>query len=169
MSDFNLQQFYQDKFYEPALVSKIGQDDSVLNLIRDLRPNGNVFRQIHQLLEQLSAIEKCEISSLLSQADGILENSKLNRKEKISKLKKFLEKKRYPMRFEIEDKLEIEIKEIYKKYAVSVSVPKELEGDTLDLNFKIKGTRDLSKKQVKLKELFSSEEIKNIFSILEGE
>jgi len=169
MQEFNLQQFYQDKFYEQALIDKIEKESSVIELIESLRPNANTFRQIFTLVDQLSKIEGSNISAILAQANQITNHSKLNRKEKLSKLKKFLEKKRYPMRFEIEEKLEAQIDQAYKKYAVRVQTPKELEGDTLSVEFQIKGRKDLETKKEKLKSFLESSEVQSVLSILEGE
>ncbi len=169
MREFNLQQFYQDKFYEQALIDKIEEESSIVELIENLRPNANTFRQIFTLVDQLSKIESSDISSVLAQADEITNHSKLNRKEKLSKLKKFLEKKRYPMRFKIEEKLDAQIDQAYKKYAVRLRTPKELEGDTLTIEFQIKGRKDLDKKKEKLQSFFDSSEVQSVLSILQGE
>lgn len=166
---FNLEQFLKEKYYEQSLIDKIkllGPNDlsAVTTLIENLQPNANIFRQIFSLLEEISIAQSKPISEIINS----VEIKEANRKEKQIRLRSRLEEMRYPMRFTIQRKLESCVDKISKDYGVNIILPEELEGETVEIKFKVRGARDLQNKSEKIQALAESKLCDQIFDILEG-
>ena len=171
---FDLDKFLSEKFYEEALIVKIkslrSEDFLVVSaLIENLLPNANVFRQTLSLLEELAAVKGKGIAEVLNFDEIKKALSHGSRKEQQIKLRNQLEQLRYPMRFKIKNELALRVEKIAKDYGVNVMLPEELEGETLEFNFKVRGVKDLERKSQKFNALIESKLCEDIFKILNGE
>lgn len=166
---FNLDQFCKEKFYEQGLVDKIKglslvDSAAITELLTSLQPNANVFRQILSLLQEISIAQSKSFTEILAS----FELKDANRKEKQIQLRSQLEQMRFPMRFKIQKKLESCVEQISKDYGVSIVLPEELEGETVEIKFKVRGVKELKVKSEKIQALVQSDACNQIFNILEG-
>jgi len=161
-----------DEAFADRLRSLSSEDlTAVNNLISIIKPSANSLRGIMRLLEEIAHRDSKGIAQLLSEASisDLLSVGNVKGKVLQGKLVSLLESLRYPERALLNDKLQVKLKELVREFGVSVTVPEELEGDSIVVSFKARSSEEISKKAAKLVEIGEHPACKEIYSILLGE
>lgn len=143
--------------------------DRVCVLTDALRPSANTLRDILHLADEISARDGFPIENLLSskEVSHILEHP--DRKVRSKNLKDYLQELRFPQLAEIKQKLDSRVEEIANQVGLRLTLPQNLEGDTICANISIKTPDDCAKYAKILGDLEQSPALNEIFSILRGQ
>lgn len=175
-----LRKFVEERRVEGSLLAVLEElcpdhRESLEFLIEELRPSANTFRDLIELVKDISARERKPIAAVLSKplvrqflgADEGL--SGLSAKDKQKRLRFELEKRRFPERTRITERLALLSLELRKSYGVDLELPEDLEGDTLVLSLKIRSPEQCELAVERLREFPRDPRLKEIYDILLGD
>lgn len=102
-----------------------------------LRPTANFLQDILSLMDEIAARDRISLAQLAGELDALEPEQELGQKDRQRRLRRELERLRYPETARIEDELERCRREILADCGVRVQYPLDLEGDqlTCDLTF----------------------------------
>jgi len=170
------EEFVNERHLDKCFLTKLESFDAsvrnVLSLIMsELRPSANALSGLLDLADEIVQREKCEPSHvfLSVQFSEAMALEGLQRKEKLKKLREVLERRRFPERTELEDAINSLQKSLRSNYNLKVKLPHELEGDSIEVLISGRCPEDFSLASDRLNGLAHSEELKMLFSILQGE
>jgi hypothetical protein len=145
--------------------------DLIAEYISELLPSSNAFRGILTLVNEISHRERVDRYSILNDHNikSLLFQEEVPRKEKIKKVREYLERKRYPERSRLEDSIHGLMKKIRKDYNLKITLPDELEGDSIGVAISGRSPDDFRAFGEKILRLSDSSELSALFSILKGE
>lgn len=139
--------------------------------ITELSPSENAARQILRLARQIARRDDLAEDEVLGSREllEICQREKLGRKDKLRSVRTLLEEIRYPLKAQIEQEVGDCVSAIQKKTGVTITLPPELEGDSVSVQFRAKNTGDFLALGQRLEELSRLPEAQRIFSILAGD
>lgn len=145
--------------------------ESLPQLISELSPSANALKGVLVLIDEISKREKVSekevfISCCLSE---VLADENIPRKEKIKRVRDRLEKRRYPERSRLENMIEENVSAIRKNYNLKISMPEELEGDSIELKISGRNAEDFKLAAERISKLSESGELSTLFGVLRGE
>lgn len=170
------EEFIKERHLDISFLAKLESFDApvrnLLSLIMsELKPSANALIGLLDLAEEIVQREKCDLVQVLlsEQFAEAMSLEGLPRKEKLKKLREVLERRRFPERSELEDKINSLQKSLRSNHNLKVKLPQELEGDSIEVIILGRCPEDFSLAADRLNGLAKSEELKMLFSILQGE
>jgi hypothetical protein len=153
------------------LVASLGRADQELvqKLVETLRPSANALGELVSVAEELRRREKKGSIGELFDEFGLfplLETG--GRKRQYRELMKRLGEARSPLHSRLQAEIEGCVKEIAASHGLKLTVPAELEGDTVELRLKLRRAGDLESFSERLKQLAGDSRVERIFQILQG-
>jgi hypothetical protein len=171
-----IDEFIQERRVDSSTAASLREMDGALRVLvaeylSELSPSSNAFRGILALVDEISYREKVDRYSILNSEDmkSLLLQEGVSRKEKIKKIREHLERKRYPERSRLEDAISGIVKKIRTDYNLKITLPDELEGDSIGIVISGRSPEDFKVYGEKIAGLSSSNELSTLFSILRGE
>lgn len=119
---------------------------NLISFVESFNVSYSNLKQIIELMIEISAMKGVSINDIIKNDDikTILENEKLASNKKIPLIKNMLIKLRYPIVVEYQEAMAAKLGDIKMKSGMSISYPKELEDDYLDIKLRVKSTLDLT-------------------------
>ncbi|HMO18460.1 MAG TPA: hypothetical protein PKA63_06570 [Oligoflexia bacterium] len=172
----NIDIYIEEKHVEASFADYLrsldrNSEKAVEELIIKLSPSLNSLKSLITLLDEISRRDKTSWLDILSAKEPveILDAESLGRKEKLGRLRDFLETLRYPHRSKLEERISNLERVIRSEFNVKLKLPEELEGDSVEFRFTSRNASDLSEYSRKIMDLSRSPELNELYSILKGE
>ncbi len=137
-----------------------------------MAPSENLLREFMRLAEETARRDKLSVESIFADEQItklIADETKSTRKARQKKLRQILEEKRYPEMTQIRNELSELTSEMIRTHGIRVSLPEDLEGDTITLSVQAKSEKGLQQLGEQLIALSQSDQTKRLFSLLKGE
>ncbi|HEY1372425.1 MAG TPA: hypothetical protein VGH50_08135 [Candidatus Binatia bacterium] len=142
---------------------------ALLQVIREVRPGENHFKDLLDWLEEIALRDGTPIAALLQkQLSGVLSDPRLARNDKLKRLKEELRRLRFPRLAGIEDEIQHRIRSLKLPRGISLSVPQGLEGGAVALKIEATRREDLRRLAADVSRAVDSDDMKEIFAILES-
>lgn len=158
-------------FQEELLGYKTEDAQALQQLIHHLAPSANALRGILDLAKEIAARDRSALHEVL-QGDPIrkvCQDQHLDRKEKQKRVRRLLEEQRFPVLNKIQQELESAQRSIRQELGLDLDLPKDLEGDAIELRLSAKCPKDLTRLAEKLTQLAEHDSTKRIFALLKGD
>lgn len=175
MSQSIIQQFLDERRVEGALRENIEgllpeHEPTLARLINELHPSGNTMREMLRLAREISVRDKQNLSEIFSESvlESLFRDGKLSTKEKQKKVRKYLEKKRYPEKSRLEDEALQLSRKIREKFGLHLQLPEDLEGDSIELQLSFRDGAQMKQFGERLVACADSEELSRVFQVLLG-
>jgi len=145
--------------------------DLVCKLIGQLAPSGNALKGLISLADEIALRDGKSLKDIFSDEEllEILGAEKLGRKDKLARIRDYLELIRYPERSELEGRVARITRELKAEFNLKIVLPEELEGDTIEIKVSARGPDELRSIAGRIASLSESGQLKELFSILKGE
>ncbi len=169
-----IEQYINEKRLEGTLRSRLEESSpserQALAPVLELSPSANTLQEILRLAGEIAARDQQELSRILSSSAlaSVIEQEDLNRKQKQKLLRQSLEDLRYPELKKLRDELEYHQKTIRKECGLRLSLPEDLEGDSLTLEVSARSPEDFKALSLRFEELAEHPSTKAVFAILGG-
>src|SRR5215813_2810044 len=109
---------------------------ALLDLIREVRPGENHFRDVLDWLDEIALRDGTRIATLLREKlSAVVTDPRLGRNDKLKLLKEQLRRLRFPRLAGIEDEIQRRIRNLKLPSGISISVPQGLEGGVVAVKF----------------------------------
>lgn len=171
----NLEELIADRRIDGALLETLREiaktDGALLDELADaLRPSANTLREILRLAREVALRDGCGLSAVLlpERLREIGGNESMSVKERQRLLRRELELRRYPEKSRMQKAAEDAAREIRTRFGFSVTLPQELEGDSLGLEVVIRNPEEARKAAEQLAALAGSAELCGLFDLLLG-
>ena len=138
-------------------------------LCRELQPSANTLRGFLSLAEQIAARDKSTVAAVFAEFDDVVCAEKVQSKEKQRRVRLLLEAKRYPARAALQNELVQLQKEMVRESGLRIEYPRDLEGDTLSISFRVSSVDDLTATSARVEKLATLPATKRMFALLRGE
>lgn len=142
-----LEEFIQSRHLDADFAARLRSYPPGLldELLASLQPSGNALRSLLQLLEEISRRDRLSLASLLEQEQlqAVLLREELNRKDRLRLYREVLEQLRYPELSRIRQELAGAVSELQRDCKLFPQLPKDLEGDTLEVTFSFRTPEEL--------------------------
>jgi hypothetical protein len=144
---------------------------ALLSLAQELRIGENHLRDFLDWLEEISLRDGISFSLVLSGESllRILSDPRLDRNEKLKRVKEELRRLRFPRLAGIEAQIQKRIREMKLKPQIHMSVPVGLEGGALTIQVRATSYEEMKSLVGELVQLSDGEQMKQIFALLRGE
>jgi hypothetical protein len=145
--------------------------DLICKLIRQLAPSGNALKGLIGLADEIALRDGKSLKDIFSDEEllEILGTEILGRKDKLARIRDYLELIRYPERSELEGKVARLTRELKAEFNLKLILPDELEGDAIEIKVSSRGPEELRGIAERITELSKSTKLRELFSILKGE
>lgn len=153
------------------LESFSGSDlSAVERLISEIRPSANTMRDILTITDEICARDRRLFADILAGADfeSILAAESLPRKEKTRQIKELLYRLRYPLAHDLREQIETARQALIARYGVKLTLPKDLEGDSLTVTLSIRSLDDAHQAAALLEKLAGDPDLARTIDILKG-
>ena len=151
-----------------GMLAAMGVDDGVAlaKVFIDLNPSLNKQREILTLLKEISLRETVPISALIASGriNEILDNTDLNRSQKLQWVREYLRKRRYPAITQAEEAFEMNRKALALGSRIKMIPPKHFEGREYTLNLLFSSQAELVDLRRRIDSLVESPALKKILS-----
>ncbi len=170
----SLKQYVEEKHVGGSLrerLEALGVDEQeALCAILALSPSANTLQELLRLSVEIAARDGVSLHSVLSSEEllAILEREGVNRKEKQKLLRALLEETRFPEMKKIRDSLSAHQAQLRKECGLRLSLPEDLEGDSVSLEISARSPKDLEQLAARIKQLAKHPSTKAVFDILGG-
>jgi hypothetical protein len=143
---------------------------ALLELMREVRPGENHFKDLLDWLDEISLRDNAPIATLLrTDLSGIVTDPRLGRNDKLKRLKEELRRLRFPRLAGIEDEIQRRIRDLKLPSGISIAVPQGLEGGNVLVKIEARSQEDLRRLAAEASRAVDSDDMKQIFTMLEGE
>lgn len=158
-----------------ALATRLSQtkaeDRAVLEqILGQLHPSANMLRDLLRLADDICAREGISFSQLfgLTELHHVLCDQVSGQKDKLHKIKRLLEARRYPESHKIRQELDQCQRMLVRETGLKIELPKDLEGDTLHCTIAFRSAAECADIIDKLAALKSHPAYERILSLLTG-
>jgi hypothetical protein len=142
---------------------------ALLQVIREVRPGENHFKDLLDWLDEIALRDGTPIAMLLQkELSGVLSDPRLARNDKLKRLKEELRRLRFPRLAAIEDEIQRRIRNLKLPRGISLNVPQGLEGGGVALKIEATRREDLRRLAADVSRAIDSDDMKEIFTILES-
>lgn len=155
-----------------ARLSQSSAEDRLVieQILKQLRPSANMLRDLLRLVDDICAREKIALSQLFGETEFsmVLFDDVRGQKDKLQKIKRQLEARRYPETQKIWQELEQCQRALMRETGLRIELPKDLEGDTLHCTVAFRSVTECTATIQKLTALKSHRAFERILSLLTG-
>lgn len=139
-------------------------------MAQELKMGENHFRDFLDWLEEISLRDRVAIGEILRHQSiaRISSDPRLGRSDKLKRIKEELRRLRFPRLSRVEEEIQKRIRGMKLRSEIRMSVPPGLEGGSLTVQLKASRHEDLKAWVQELSEAVEKNEIKEIFTLLEG-
>ncbi|MCB0360909.1 MAG: hypothetical protein KDD44_14775, partial [Bdellovibrionales bacterium] len=160
---------FESAFTEELKGIGVDAEAGLLRLVRELSPSASHFRQMLQQLRDVSRRDDTSLSSLLADPGLlVLLDAAHPRQEKLTQVRRWISRRRFPERVRIEERAEQLMGELVKRHGVRLQLPEELEGDSLELARRLRSIAEVQKLAERLSSLAGDPELEELFELLCG-
>jgi len=142
---------------------------ALLELIREVRPGENHFRDLVDWLDEIALRDATQIATLFREKlSDVVTDPRLGRNDKLKRLKEELRRLRFPRLAGIEDEIQRRIRNLKLPAGISISVPQGLEGGGVAVKIEATSQEDLRRLAAEASRAADSDDMKEIYSMLGG-
>lgn len=140
---------------------------ALLEMIREVRPGENHFKDLLDWLDEISLRDGTPIATLLrAELSGIVTDPRLGRNDKLKRLKEELRRLRFPRLAGIEDEIQRRIRNLKLPAGISIRVPQGLEGGCVAVKIEATSQEDLRRLAAEALHAAESDHMRDIFAML---
>ncbi len=142
--------------------------DKAIELLVDLKPGLNKFKQILELFLEISQRENISVIDLFAdeKIDSILSDKVRTGSQKLNLLRVYLMTRRFPMLSQKEDDFRKKLNKLKLSDGIKLTPPSSFEGKFFDVNFRFKNKEELKKHVQQLSDVCDNPDLDDIIGFL---
>lgn len=143
----------------------------LISFVESFNVSYSNLKQIVELMIEIATMKAISIEDIIHNEDisDLIENEKLPDNKKINLIKTILVKLRYPIVMAYQEEMTKKLGEVKLSNGLTVSYPKELEDDYLDIRMRIKSVSDLDDFIEQLSQINDKKYFDNILSYMQSQ
>jgi hypothetical protein len=171
IQEYSLSKGFHPQFLQRWLNWKPNDGAALLDIALSLKAGENHLRDLMDWLEEIALRDSVDICEILTNKaiNEIRTDPRLGRADRLKRIKDQVRRMRFPRLSQIEDSIQLKIRELKLQPSVRLSVPAGLEGGDLQIEFTAGSPAELKSILAKLSAAAESASLAEIYILLKGD